>query len=133
MKYVRLAIVVFILWPYACSLAPCGGAREQVWLDAVIAHLEQVECDDPGMKHVIDYTIRRYNRIGRFRVAVLQLPEGTDGLNYVWVPGVCIDVSVLDKSTTYGAAILVHEAMHDYPPHFGHWHIDDGRIWEAVI
>lgn len=84
------------------------------------------------MKEIIDYTIRRYHRIGAFGVRVVQLPEGVLGINSPFCPGVTLDESLTEYHHVYGAEILVHEAMHDYWPHFGHTHIDDMHISKHV-
>lgn len=128
----QTAILIFILLPYATCLMPHGGDYEQEWLDRVIAHLESRECDDPKMQEIIDYTIRRYNRIGPLCVRVVQLPETVAGMNNPFAMGLDLDESMLDYDISIGAEVLVHEAMHDYWPHFGHSHIDDDRIMEAV-
>jgi len=122
----QVAFVGFILSPYLTALLPGGGDYEQQWLDYVIAHLETI--DDPEMQEVIDYTIRRYNHIGPFGVSVRQLPERKLGFNNPFCRGMTIDESVLRESIPFGASILVHEAMHDYWPHFGHSHIDHDEI-----
>jgi hypothetical protein len=131
---IQVALVIFMFAPYAICLAPHGGAEEQAWLNGVVLHLEvkRDECDDPEMKEIIDYTIRRYNTIGPLGVRVVQLPEDVAGMNNPFVMGVNLDEYLLRCSRPVGALILVHEAMHDYWPHFGHSHIDDARIWEAV-
>ncbi len=122
----QAAIVGFILSPFLAALLPGGGDYEQRWLNEVITHLETI--DDPEMQEVIDYTIRRYSHIGRFDVSVRQLPERWLGLNNPFCRGMTIDESVLRESIPFGASILVHEAMHDYWPHFGHSHIDHDEI-----
>jgi len=76
----------------------------------------------------MDYTIRRYNHIGPFSVAVMQLREGTLALNDPFCPGITLDESVLRCSVPFAASILVHEALHDYPPFFGHSHIDQNYL-----
>jgi hypothetical protein len=84
------------------------------------------------MQEIIDYTIKRYNRIGPFGVKIVQLPEDTLGINSPFCRGVTLDESLVDASIGFGSSILVHEAMHDHFPNFGHTHIDDERIWDAV-
>jgi len=109
---------------------PYGGDAEQAKLNTVIAHLERCRdvCEDPEMKKVMNYTIRRYNHIGPFSVAVMQLREDTLALNNPFCPGMTIDESVLRYSVPFAASILVHEALHDYPPFFGHSHIDQAYL-----
>ena len=122
----QVALLSFLVTPYLAALLPGGGEYEQQWLDKVITHLETI--DDPEMQEVIDYTIRRYSHIGRFSVSVRQLPEFQLGLNNPFCRGMTIDESVLRESIGFGASIVLHEAMHDFPPHFGHSHIDHDKI-----
>ncbi len=128
----QVAIVGYILLPYLTNLLPGGGTSEQLWLDQVVALIETRGCQDPEMREVLAYTARRYRRIGPFGVRVMQLPEGKDGLNHPFCPGFTIDEGVLDWSLKEGAFVVVHEAMHDVPPHFGHTHIDNQQIWDAL-
>lgn len=108
-----------------------GGLAEQLWLDRVIDHLQtlRLDCNDPKLDEVLEYTIRRYRRIGPFDVAVSRcdwypLRDKTLGLNNPLVPGVTIDIDVLHEYSIHtGAMILVHEALHDYPPYICHGHI----------
>jgi len=126
-------LLIVLIFPWVCSFAPGGGAEEQRWLDDVIVVLEESRdaCDDPEMKEIIDYTIQRYNRIGTFKVKVVQLQESVIGYNPL-CPGVMLDESLTEYDPIYGAQVLVHEAMHDYWPFFGHSHIDDERIWKYM-
>jgi hypothetical protein len=119
-------MVGFILTSYLPVFLPGGGAYEQSWLDQVVAHLKTI--DDPEMQEIIDYTIRRYSHIGPFGVSVRQLPESQLGLNNPFCRGMTIDESVLRHSIPFGASIVLHEAIHDYWPHFGHSHIDHDKL-----
>lgn len=127
------ALLFCILIPLVHLVIPHGGEAEQAWLDGVIAHLEsRRDCDDPRMAEVIDYTIRRYNKIGPFGVKVIWLPDDIGGINSPFVRGVKINRCMMDEHVSVGAWILCHEAMHDWFPNFGHTHIDDGQIWRVV-
>jgi len=131
---VRTAIVMALLLPYAALFVPGGGQREQLWLNQVIAHLERKRetCTDPEMKAMIDYTVRRYNYVGPFGVKVVQLSDAILGVNTPFCRGVTLDEELAEGDIPFGASVLVHEAMHDHFPYFGHSHIDDIRIWKAV-
>jgi hypothetical protein len=122
----QVAIVGFLILPWLTALLPYGGDSEQAKLNTVICHLKRCRdvCEDPKMKNVMDYTIRRYSRISPFSVAVMQLREDTLALNNQFCPGITLDESVLRFNVPFAASILVHEALHDYPPFFGHSHID---------
>jgi hypothetical protein len=131
---IQVAITLVILSPFVVAFMPGGGDAEQEWLNGVIAHLVECEetCEDERMREMIAYTIRRYDTIGPFGVRVTQLPENTLGLNSPFCRGVTLDEEVMDYNADFGAALLVHEAMHDHPPFFCHWHIDDAQIWRSV-
>lgn len=112
-----------------------GGVEEQFWLNAAITHIHQLKShcqDDPELQGVLDYTIQRYNQIGPFDVAVSRCNwtpfqrKGRVilGYNNPLVPGVTLDIRTLtDYSLHDGAMVLVHEALHDYPPYLGHSYV----------
>lgn len=121
------AILFWIIAPFATYFLPCGGEYEQAWLNAEIAYLKQLhrQCDDPELKEILAYTIKRYNRIGTWGVAIIDcwdkdLHVNVLGVNIPWCPGITIDPMVLNLSIEEGAEILVHEALHDRFPYFGH-------------
>lgn len=132
--FFNIILFAFVL-PYAGGFlgygANFGGIAEQYWLDRVVDHLRtlRLDCNDPELDEVLEYTIRRYNRIGPFDVAVSRCdwyPFHNDiiGLNNPLVPGITIDLDVLHRYSIHrGAVLLVHEALHDYPPYLGHSHI----------
>ena len=123
---IQAVIIGCLLAPWLTALLPYGGAAEQTKLNTVVTHLKRCRdvCEDPKMREVMDYTIRRYNRIGPFSVAVMQLREDTFALNNPFCLGITLDEDVLRYPVPFAASILVHEALHDYFPYFGHSHID---------
>lgn len=136
LRSVLLSIFLFIfVLPWASGFlsygANSGGLAEQLWLDCVIDHLRtlRLDCDDPELDEVLEYTIHRYSCIGPFDVAVSRcdwypFQDHTIGLNNPLIPGVTIDIDVLHQYSIHtGAMLLVHEALHDYPPYLGHGHI----------
>jgi len=136
LRSVFLSVILFtFVLPYVGGFlgygTNFGGLAEQLWLDCVIDHLQtlRLNCDDPELDEVLEYTIRRYSRIGPFDVAVSRcnwFPSNDYiiGHNNPLVPGVIIDLDVLHRYSIHtGAVILVHEALHDYPPYLGHGHI----------
>ena len=130
----KVALLLFAFVPYLMIFVPGGGEYEQRWLDQVITHIEAKRdvCEDPEMKEILDYTARRYDYIGFSGVQVVQLPEEYLGFNAPHCPGITIDECHLRRSIKFAAATIVHEAMHDYPPYYWHFHIDDSRILEAL-
>lgn len=122
----RVAVVVTVIvvfGPYLSLLLPSGGAAEQAWLDQVIIEVEELrdKTSDPEIRDVLDYTARRYRKIGPLSVSVRKCPDWIAGLNVPWVPGVTLDPSCT-MSPQLGMVVLVHEAQHDYYPYWGHKH-----------
>jgi hypothetical protein len=129
-----IALVCFCIAPYLTNLLPGGGEEEQKWLDRVIARIERrIEtCEDDYVRSAMEYTVKHYRRVGLFGVRVMQLPEGTHGYNMPTCPGITIDEEVTHLSAWYGAYVLIHEAMHNFPPYFFHTHIDNEAILDAL-
>jgi len=112
----------------------CGDHNyEQKWLDRAIDHLRDMRaaCDDPDLCEILDYTIRRYHRVGAWDVMVAPCASvyrggyKTLGINVPGCPGVTIDPEVLTWDAADGAIVVVHEALHDYYPYLGHGHINE--------
>jgi hypothetical protein len=133
-----LGLCITVLFPYACGLLSygvtySGCTAEQEWLDEATLYLRALECraKDPQVKEVLHYTVTRYNTIGPFDVAIsrcnwiLCVPPGAYviGINTPTCPGLTLDAEVLSMPVEVGALVLVHEAMHDYYPYFGHSHV----------
>ncbi len=124
---ILVSIALVLAGPFAGGLyyTGCGDRYvEQEWLDRAVAHLIalSLRCDDPDLQGVLDYTIRRYHKIGPWDVMVMPLANGrsgwrTLGCNCPWCPGITIDPEVLTYPISDGAMILTHEAMHDYWPY----------------
>ena len=133
-----LAGCVWFLFPFACGILSygttyTGGVSEQEWLDEAVQYLCFLHhrATDPQVKEVLQYTIKRYRNIGPFDVSisrcnwVLCHSKNTYaiGINAPWCPGVTLDQEVLTYPVEIGALVLVHEALHDYYPYFGHSHV----------
>lgn len=129
-----VGIIGFCVAPYFSNLLPGGGEEEQKWLDKEIAFIERrVEtCEDDYVRSAMEYVLKNYREIGIFRVRVMQLPEGTHAYNMPTCPGTTVDEEVLRMGVRYGAFVLIHEAMHNFPPYLGHYHIDNDAILEEM-
>jgi len=134
---IGLFLALFVI-PYSAGFLSYftnfGGIEEQYWLNAAIYHIRDLktECqDDPELQGVLDYTIQRYNQIGPFDVSVSRCWRPfqrerwvTLGYNNPLIPGVTLDIKTLtDYPLHDGAMVLVHEALHDYPPYLGHSYV----------
>jgi len=132
------AFLILFLTPFVSLLLPAGSEFDQRKLDCIVAKIERLEaaCDDPELKDVLNYTARRYNRIERGGVAIHPM-RFCAGVNIPWCPGVTIDAECWGYCVNTVLVILVHEAMHDYWPYFGHGHITELErkleriVWEA--
>ncbi|MFA5344709.1 MAG: hypothetical protein WC315_00305 [Candidatus Omnitrophota bacterium] len=132
-KLLLIAIAIEVALPFAGGIwySNCGERYvEQVWLDRAIFHLKILRrrCTDPELISVLDYTINRYHHVGGFDVMVAPcFSPGRDykiiGLNQPYCPGVTIDPEVMFYPIHEGALVLVHEALHDYFPYWGHSHV----------
>jgi hypothetical protein len=129
-RVVSQVVIYLALGPFYLVCFPCGGEYEQRWLDQAIAHLRDVRevCDDPDLCEVLDYTMARYHKVGRFNVQMqwcvrLAPCQAFLGYNAPWAPGLTLDYRVTEMPIEEGSLILVHEALHDYYPCFGHAHV----------
>lgn len=125
-KGVLIAATVFLGLPFVGGLYYLLCQRhywEQIYLDRCIAYLRNLQPDDPELQSILDYTIRRYNKIGPWTVMIAPLINAV-GMNCPWCPGITLAPEVLSYEPRDGALLLVHEALHDYFPWFGHSHID---------
>jgi hypothetical protein len=135
-----LGVFIWTAAPYVGGLwyGLCGDHQyEQAWLNRAIDHLKRMrkQCDDADLQGILDYTIQRYNRAGAWSVMVAPCigldEQKTIGINMPHCPGICIDPEVLTWPAEDGAMVVVHEAMHDYWPYFGHSHINgrERKLW----
>ncbi len=144
LKYTRIFLLqlifnfflVAVMLPVGCGFLAYstnhGGVSEQAWLNQAIIHIIWLRdyCDDPELREVLGYTIQRYHRIGPFDVSVAccdwpGFAEGTVlGVNNPLVPGLTLDISTLQLPLHDGTMVLIHEALHDYPPYLGHSFVD---------
>lgn len=122
-KCIRAVLFLAIAVPYSTALLPCGGAKEQAYLDQVILKIEDMrdKCEDPEVREVLDYAARRYRKIGPFNVQIRSCGPWAAGINVFYCPGITVDPSNLD-SVSMGVVVVVHEAQHDYFPYMGHKH-----------
>ncbi len=127
-------VIGFCVIPYASNLLPGGGEVAQAWLDDEIAYIELriPHCKTLKMREAFQYTVDHYRRVGPFGVRVMQLPDHVHGYNHPLCPGITIDEEVPHMGRKYGAMVLIHEAMHNFPPYLGHFHIDNEQILENL-
>ena len=118
------AVLIWTVLPYSFLLLPAGDEWDQQKLDRITAKIERLEsaCEDPYLKDVLSYTTRRYSKVQRGGVAIHPI-RFAGGFNIPWCPGFIIDSTVWSYCDDAVLQVMVHEAMHDYPPYFFHSHI----------
>lgn len=126
-KCVLAAVLIFLLTPFVCwLLPPSTNSNDNIALCRAIQTLKDVRIHEPisnELSVAIDYTVDRYTSIGRMSVNVRWLPEYVAGVNAPWCPGMTLNSDVWGESVFVDAELLLHEAMHDYPPYLGHAHV----------
>ena len=131
LRCVLTVAFIFLVLPFLTGAwySGCGDRyAEQAWLDKAVRHLKvlRLTCRDPEVRDVLDYTIRRYNRIGPWDVMVMPLANPTQKT-------LARELALLPRrhARSRGAhvpdprrgLILAHEACHDYFPYF-HPYVD---------
>ncbi|KPK54169.1 MAG: hypothetical protein AMS22_06310 [Thiotrichales bacterium SG8_50] len=111
--------------PWLAMIPSAGTTADQAKLDRISARIERLEaaCENRKLKEVLHYTARKYRLVDRFTVRILDLHFAA-GINIPWTPGVTLNREEWDHDDDLALMLLVHEAMHDFPPCLGHWHID---------
>jgi hypothetical protein len=124
-----VSVVITFMLPYYSALLHRAGPVEQ----AQFAEARQVlfqqfeECADPELRSVLAYTLTRYDRLGPFDVAV-HPTVFCAGANAPWCPGITIDSEFMGNPVIL-AGIILHEAVHDYSPCFGHARHEQLGVW----
>ena len=121
------ALIIFIV-PYLSMILHSAGQHDHAQFAEAQQLLAQrlMTCDNPEKRAAIAYTLWRYDRLGPFDVAIC--PTIAAGINAPWCPGITIDPKFLDDSEVL-ADLLLHEALHDYPPYFGHTQHNRLGVW----
>jgi hypothetical protein len=126
------AVAILFCAPFVMMLLPAGTEFDQDKLDRITADLVRLEarCENQKLKDVLGYTARRYNRVERGGVTIHPM-RFTAGLNAPWCPGLTIDAETWGYCDDVVLQVLVHEAMHDYPPYFFHRHMEGWVITDG--
>jgi hypothetical protein len=124
-RVTKAVLVGCVLLPWVLMIPPAGTPADQVKLDRIVARIERLEAsaETQKLREVLAYTARKYRRVERLNVRILPLRLFA-GMNIPWSPGVTINRKDWDSCDAIALEILVHEAMHDYPPYLTHWHIE---------
>jgi len=122
------ALIIFIT-PFLFAILHNVGPHDRAQFAEAQRILAQrlMTCDNPEKRAVIVYTLWRYDKLGPFDVAVCSTIRCA-GINAPWCPGITIDSAFLDDSEVL-ADLLLHEALHDYPPYFGHTQHKRLGVW----
>ena len=123
------SVVLVFMLPYCVALLHSAGPVEEAQFaeGRQVLFQQLAECDDPEKQELLEYTLRRYNRLGPFDVAVCPTFICA-GANAPWCPGITIDAEFMDNPEVL-AGIILHEALHDYSPCFGHTRHEQLGVW----
>jgi len=85
----------------------------------------QAQCPDTELAELLGYTCHTYDTINRFNVRILSLNcVDAAGINWPIVPGLSLDRWTWDNlPDEFLIGLMLHEAMHDHLPYFGHAHM----------
>lgn len=112
-----------LVLPWLALVPLAGTAEDQAKLDRIVARVERLAdaTRNAKMREVLAYTAYKYDHIHPFCVRVYGVPVA--GFNVPWCPGLTINREFWDDEDI-ALQLLVHEAMHDFPPYLCHFHID---------
>lgn len=132
-----LLLSFYLTWlvpPYVGGLwySLCGDHHyEQKKLDTAVAHVREMRavCNDPDLQSILDYVLTRYTQVSAWDVMFVPCVgvygDKTLGINCPHCPGLSLDCELLTWAPEDVALVLIHEAMHDYYPFYGHGHINE--------
>jgi hypothetical protein len=120
------ALVILIAFSALYPLS-AGTPRDQRKLDRLIQKLDHMQrvCVDPELAELMAYTSRQYSHIGWSGISVTDLEwASVAGVNNPLFPGMTLDRECFEKMPdTLVIGLILHEAMHDYPPYLYHTHM----------
>lgn len=118
-------VIIFTTFPMLFSP---GTDADQRQLSRLVQKMKvmQAECEDVELAELLGYTSQTYNTISRFNVRILSLNcINAAGMNWPVVPGMTLDREIWGNSSDRTLiGLMLHEAMHDYYPCFGHGHME---------
>lgn len=120
-------VIGLILLPLGMYIPHPGTRADQAKLRGLIDTMEemQADCDDPELRELFEFTTHHYRYISRWCVRIVDYGElDIAGMNWPHMPGMNLDRwcwEECDDITLIG--LILHEAMHDYYPYFGHNHM----------
>jgi hypothetical protein len=130
MRYTFLKTFVFsfmLLMAFSAFYPPTAGTpADQRRLDRLIQKLDHMQrtCLDPELAELMAYTSQKYNYIGWSGISVADLGwASAAGVNNPLVPGMILDRECFEMPDTLVIGLMLHEAMHDYPPYLYHTHM----------
>ena len=128
-KCLWVSVFIIFIVPYCSAPLHKAGVYEHTQFAKARQLLAQrfIKCDNPEKRKAIAYTLKQYNCLGPFDVAVYHV-SGCAGINAPWCPGITIDPEFFNNPEVL-ADLLLHEALHDYPPYFGHTQHERLEVW----
>jgi len=119
-------LMMYIL-PMGLYIPNPGTAADKAQLRQLVSLMDDYEtqCDDPELRELLSYTSDKYRYISRWNVRIVDFGDlDIAGMNWPHMPGMSLDRwcwENLEDDSLVG--LMLHEALHDYWPCFGHDHM----------
>jgi hypothetical protein len=129
-RVIQIIAGVFIgltLLPLGMYIPNPGTDADRVKLDRLVGTMEAIQrdCKNPELRNLLGFTSQQYRYISRWNVRIVDWGDlGIAGMNWPHLPGMTLDRWFWDEcDDNILIGLMLHEAMHDYYPYFGHDHM----------
>ncbi len=126
-RIVAGVIIGLAFLPLGMYIPSPGTDADCVKLDRLVGTMEEMQrdCKNPELRDLLEFTSQQYRYISRWSVRIVDYGDlDIAGINWPHLPGMTLDRwcwDECDDNTLIG--LMLHEAMHDYYPYFGHDHM----------
>lgn len=129
LKCLLVSLIAYFMLPFYYALFHKATSLEQERFSKAYAVVlrKYTECTESGKKEVIEYALRRYNKLGPYDVTNMKIPSCA-GFNCPWCPGIVVTPEFTNNPEIY-ADLIIHEAAHDFFPWLGHSTHKRLEIW----
>lgn len=147
-RVIRIIVGVFIgmaLLPLGMYIPSPGTDADSVKLARLVGTMEEMQrtCKKPELRDLLEFTSQQYRYISRWSVRIVDYGDlDIAGLNWPHMPGMSLDRWCWDEcDDNILIGLMLHEAMHDYYPYFGHDHMrhivsvegDRNNLWGEFL
>lgn len=126
-RIITAVLIGLILLPLGMYIPNPGTEADCVKLDRLVGTMEEMRriCKNPELRDLLEFTSQRYRYISRWSVRIVDYGDlNIAGMNWPHLPGMTLDRWCWDEcDDNILIGLMLHEAMHDYYPYFGHDHM----------